>query len=210
MGKISKGILGGISGTVGNVVGGSWKGIDYLRSKAASVANPRTEGQTNQRNKFSAVTVFASLILGSVIQVFWNGLKAKMSGFNVFVQSNIVAVTNAGTILFDNLKLSLGSLLGQVVNTLSANAGTDVVTISWIDNGGTGNALATDQANIVMYNETKNTFMISIGELTRADETSGFIFNGIEQNDIVHVYLWFNEAGNVKKASESTYKLLVW
>ena len=29
MGTISKGILGGFSGTVGTVIGGSWKGIDY-------------------------------------------------------------------------------------------------------------------------------------------------------------------------------------
>jgi hypothetical protein len=43
MGKISQGILGGISGKVGNVIGGSWKGIDYIRVKPSSVANPRTE-----------------------------------------------------------------------------------------------------------------------------------------------------------------------
>ena len=30
MGTISKGILGGFSGTVGTVIGGSWKGIDFL------------------------------------------------------------------------------------------------------------------------------------------------------------------------------------
>ena len=34
MGIINQGILGGVSGTVGNVVGGSWKGINYLRVKA--------------------------------------------------------------------------------------------------------------------------------------------------------------------------------
>ena len=42
MGTISKGILGGFSGKVGTVIGGNWKGIDYMRSKAASVSNPRT------------------------------------------------------------------------------------------------------------------------------------------------------------------------
>ena len=36
MGRISKGILGGFSGTVGTVVGGNWKGIDYMRSKTTS------------------------------------------------------------------------------------------------------------------------------------------------------------------------------
>lgn len=48
MGKINQGILGGFSGKVGNVIGGNWKGIDYMRVKPASVANPQTEGQVNQ------------------------------------------------------------------------------------------------------------------------------------------------------------------
>ncbi len=34
MGTISKGILGGFSGTVGTVIGGSWKGIEYMRSQS--------------------------------------------------------------------------------------------------------------------------------------------------------------------------------
>ena len=42
MGTISKGILGGFSGKVGTVIGGNWKGIDYMRSIPASVSNPRT------------------------------------------------------------------------------------------------------------------------------------------------------------------------
>jgi len=33
MGIINKGILGPVSGTVGTVIGGSWKGISYIRSK---------------------------------------------------------------------------------------------------------------------------------------------------------------------------------
>ncbi len=53
MGRINQGILGGFSGKVGNVVGGNWKGIDYMRVKPASVANPKTVGQVNQRTKWS-------------------------------------------------------------------------------------------------------------------------------------------------------------
>ena len=37
MGKINQGILGGVSGQIGNVIGGTWKGIDYLRIKPSSV-----------------------------------------------------------------------------------------------------------------------------------------------------------------------------
>lgn len=38
MGTIKQGILGGFSGKVGNVVGASWKGIDYIRSLPSSVS----------------------------------------------------------------------------------------------------------------------------------------------------------------------------
>ena len=58
MGKIGRGILGGVSGKVANVVGSRWKGIDYIRAKPLSVANPRTLLQVNQRTKFALVLRF--------------------------------------------------------------------------------------------------------------------------------------------------------
>ena len=53
MGTFKQGIYGGYSGKVGNVVGGSWKGIDYMRILPTSVANPQTDAQLTQRQKFS-------------------------------------------------------------------------------------------------------------------------------------------------------------
>ena len=60
MGKIKKGILGGFSGKTGSVVGGSWKGIDYMRSLATSVANPKTSAQVTVRTNFSALVSIMS------------------------------------------------------------------------------------------------------------------------------------------------------
>lgn len=39
MGTIKQGILGGFSGKVGTVVGGTWKGISYMRSIAQNIKN---------------------------------------------------------------------------------------------------------------------------------------------------------------------------
>jgi hypothetical protein len=39
MAKISQGILGGFSGTVGTVVGGHWRGIDYMRQSLHGSGN---------------------------------------------------------------------------------------------------------------------------------------------------------------------------
>src|SRR5574344_2996358 len=58
MGTIKQGILGGFSGKVGTVIGGSWKGISYMRSQAQNIKNPRTEAQMEQRSKFALALSF--------------------------------------------------------------------------------------------------------------------------------------------------------
>jgi hypothetical protein len=64
--KISQGILGGVSGTVGNVVGGSWKGINYLRVRAQHFQDAKTEGQVGQRAKFGAYVALAKSFLDKI------------------------------------------------------------------------------------------------------------------------------------------------
>ena len=49
MGTISKGILGGFSGTVGTVIGGSWKGIDYMRSQPSKRSGNFSQAQLEQQ-----------------------------------------------------------------------------------------------------------------------------------------------------------------
>lgn len=42
MGKIKKGVFGEFTGKVGNLVGCTWKGIPYMRTRPANMTNPRT------------------------------------------------------------------------------------------------------------------------------------------------------------------------
>lgn len=67
MGTIKQGILGGFSGKVGTAIGSSWKGISYMRGRAQSVKNPRTEGQMEQRSKFALTLDF--LLLATLRQL---------------------------------------------------------------------------------------------------------------------------------------------
>ena len=57
-GTIQKGILGGFSGKVGTVVGGSWKGIDYMRCKSNRRNFNHTDKQLAQQLKFLPISVF--------------------------------------------------------------------------------------------------------------------------------------------------------
>jgi hypothetical protein len=58
MGTIRKGVLGGFSGKVGTVVGGSWKGISYMRSLPGKFRGKSSLLQLNQRTKFALAVNF--------------------------------------------------------------------------------------------------------------------------------------------------------
>ena len=81
MGTIKKGILGGFHGKVGTVVGGSWKGVTYMRGMAPSIRNPRTEGQIRQRDKIRNVSAFLQVML-PVINVGYKNSAAKQSPYS--------------------------------------------------------------------------------------------------------------------------------
>lgn len=88
MGVIKRGILGGVSNKIGNVVGSSWKGIATLRSLPLSVANPNTLAQRNNRSTFSVMSKLGSDVLATVCQPLWNRDAKQMSGFNAYVMYN--------------------------------------------------------------------------------------------------------------------------
>ena len=89
MAVIKRGILGGFSGSVGNIVGSSWKGIATMKAKPLSVANPQTAGQTAQRTKFAGIVALASQFLVSIVKPLWDRFAQGESGYNAFVKENI-------------------------------------------------------------------------------------------------------------------------
>ena len=82
MGVINRGILGGFRKKVGPVVGSSWKGIDVIKSKPASVANPNTPEQQEQRNAMRAINVFLRSFGLDNVKTLNNAMAVRMSGFN--------------------------------------------------------------------------------------------------------------------------------
>jgi hypothetical protein len=97
MGKIKQGILGGFSGKVGTVVGASWKGISYMRSIPQHVHNPRTEGQVNQRSKFSVALHFLQP-LNDFIRTGYKLYAHRQSPFNSAMAYTLANATSQGQI----------------------------------------------------------------------------------------------------------------
>lgn len=156
MAVIKQGILGGFSGSVGSVVGSSWKGIAVVKAKPLSVANPQTAGQVAQRTKFSNCVGFAVAITATVIKPLWDRFASKQSGYNAFIQANIELFENAMPNPYTELILSKGKIASSVLSTAVLGVASKNLQIAWDDDSGSGFKLATDEMYLVLMNLTKN------------------------------------------------------
>lgn len=205
MAKIPQGILGGIRGRVGSVVGGAWRGINYIRSMPLSVANPNTTAQQAQRGAFASCVLVARLLLATLIATFWDPFARYMSGYNHFISINIDAFTTAGLTIPADFHASRGILTPVDSCTAVGSGATDECTITWTDNSGSGDALATDLAAAVIYDETKDAWKYFPPDTEkREDETMTRTFGQLAENNVCHVWLFFTRP-DIEKISDDVY-----
>lgn len=118
MGKIKKGVFGGFSGRIGNIIGASWNGIAYMRSEAQSIKNPRTEPQLKVRDNFAAIAQIVGQARPLFITSDWRTTKGG-SYFSKAMQMNYDrAVTENG---IDKTKLVFGQFSRGGIVGLSAS-----------------------------------------------------------------------------------------
>jgi hypothetical protein len=150
MGTIRKGILGGISGKVANVVGSSWKGIDYLRSMPTSVANPRTVKQVAARTKLTNCVQFIRKYMGSVIKPYWDRYADAMSGFNLFIKSNVEFFGDAETMRPENWVLTPANATPLNIESKSYDSQTRELTLTWISDQRDVRFSEDDNVNVIV------------------------------------------------------------
>jgi hypothetical protein len=209
MGKIKTGILGAFSGTVGPVVGSSWKGIAVIRSKPPSRRRKSTEGQLRQMAKLKLMTPFVSPITG-LLNKTYGGVTFQMSCFNKALSYNMRNAINgeypAFAINYSRVVLGVGDLLNpERVSAQSVSAGQ--ISISWVDNSGEGSARATDKAFIAIYSEDLQRWLTrSEGSLRNAGNYTLDVaaFSG----KAVHTYIGFLSA-DAQFVSTSLYTGMV-
>jgi len=205
MGKIKQGILGGFSGKVGSVVGGSWKGISYMRGKAVSIKNPQTLQQMKQRNKFAlALSVLQPIT--AFIRVGFRRYAYKKSEFNAAmsytIKNAIVGDYPNYTLDFSSLIVSRGTLTGA--NDAAAVAETGKIKFTWEDNTGIGEAKPTDKALVVAINPEKGEAAYITDGALRSVKSENLLVSPYWVGDEVHVYLGFISE-NGKDVATSAY-----
>lgn len=195
MSVIKRGILGGFSGKIANVVGSSWKGISVMKSLPLSVANPRTAKQVTQRTKFSRVVAFALAILSTVIKPLWDRFAQGQSGFNAFVSENL-ALFAAGALPapLANLKISVGRMDETAISAIT-KASASTLKVDWIDDTGEGFKLEDDIPLLVVINETTGSVKgYNVIAAAREDATITVTVEGATSTSAYSCYLAFRRA----------------
>ena len=126
MAKIKAGILSKVSGKVAGVVGGTWKGTNYLR-ELVKPANPNTPLQQAQRGKMSFVVAVARQLVGDVLNPYLNKFCKTMSGYNWFCKENIKKLGGTPLAFTSAPVLSFGTLASGALSASGADVDYGVV-----------------------------------------------------------------------------------
>ncbi len=207
MGNYQKGILGGFSGKVGNVVGVRWRGRDIMRSLPSRGNYSPTQLQIDQRERFKTVVAFLTPIK-EVVSVFFGKQQGDKSPYNLATSYHLREALLPGPIegyIINYLKvlISKGDLRGLTNATATQGGGTEV-TINWDDNSGQGNASATDELVVVAYCEDLDLFEIALPAGTRDLATIQMPLPAYWAGQEVQVWASFVTADQ-KLAATSTY-----
>ena len=194
MARVQNTLIGRSSGSVGGTTFTTWKGINVLKAKAVTVANPQTLPQRQQRSRLAFMvniyrTIAASLVIG------FRSLAIEKSPYNAFMSTNIIAATSVDasavtTLVPANFQISKGTIgaVAQSGGSPSATNGSPTVQISWsttLPLGGADN----DLINMAVYNETQDNWGINIGTDVRVAGTSTVTMpTNVVNGDTLHSY----------------------
>lgn len=170
MGTFEKGILGGFSGTVGTVVGGNWKGIDYMRSLSGKRSGGSSPRQLIQQARF-ALTMRFLQPLTSLLAISFRDYAVKMTGINNamrYVLENAITGTYPDLVIdYPNVLVSRGTLASA--SQASAEVSGTSLNFTWTNDAGSRGALATDQALLVAYCPAKHDALWLLNSANRGD-----------------------------------------
>ena len=197
MGKLNLGILGGFSGTVGTVVGSTnKKGEDIIRAKTKRTYTSNTEGQVNQRTKFSLVTQFmqplnpllkigCKLVAGNSMTSFNYACKNALS-------NAIIGIAPDFGLDYSKILISDGQLSQPIGTTAVLVDG--VVNFSWVDNSTTSSSVSADKAILVVYNAENYELSYSIGQVTKSAGSGLLPIPNAAVGDKLLFYIFFHSA----------------
>jgi hypothetical protein len=160
MAKVQNPLIGRSSQSMGGATFQTWKGINVLRTKPLTVANPKTDGQRTQRNRFAAMVAFSRLVASSLKAGFVEQAQ-QQTEYNAFMSANLMTATQVNTpddveVTYPQVEMAKGTLSGVTITTPLA------------DNGGGAASVTVDSAMVVPADQmSDNTWVLFFNEDTQ-------------------------------------------
>ena len=203
MATISKGILGGFSGTVGPVVGATWRGMDVIRSRPKSSRRTPSERQLEQQLKFKLAISFLQPIKNIQSRFFGSGsgVKSRVNmAVSYTISTAIQMVAGLPELIFNKVLITRGELTSFQNAVLTTQPG-GVLHLEWEDNSTQGDAAPKDQVSIVCYCAELNNWEIYEGIVMRSDLMADVTLPAYCLGKTMEVYAFLN---NEKQTAAST------
>jgi hypothetical protein len=181
-----------VSGKIGNIVGMKGNGKNYAREKKTP-KNPRTQKQTAQRMKVAIIGKLMGKLKGFVNETCKGGrLTAFANAIKMNLDEAIGGTYPNYETRYDQLRVSMGSLENPYNPTAAVEAG--LLTVSWTNNGGIGNAHDDDMACVLVYNSAKQQSVTNMAAGKRSEREGQLSVPSAWNGDNVEVYLCFHAA----------------
>jgi hypothetical protein len=201
------GAFGGFQKKTGALVGRRVNGQNVISALPHPSEVPPTDGQLSFRAKFKLVVVFQKWITPLIRTGFNEARKERQSAFNAaFVKNYRDAVVGAGlnwTIDYPKFVYSAG-MLGNAENLMVEAATEAQLDFSWGADPDTGIGAATDKATFLIYNPTKDKFVLKADGALRSALSYELALPLSFSQDSVHIWMNFVSADG-KMASNTVY-----
>ena len=205
MGVIKRGLLGGFSGRVANIVGSSWKGIAYMRALPLSVANPNTAAQQVVRQGFKTAVQCGRQLVSTLFPNFINPFVERMSGFNAFVGENSVNMTTWLLTDWSSIVMSTGTIPAVTIDSVGYDAGTGDCEVNWTMAAGYIPPMSPPKAFAINVKKKLKSAGCQDTLATIDDEFAAFdIGVGLEIGDMLEIWMSF-VSDDGKSVSNSTH-----
>ena len=180
------------SGKISTAVGMKGTGANYVREKVRP-ANPRTQKQMVQRGKVA--------VIGRLIGKLKSFVNETCKGGNLTAFANAIKMNLPEAIggtypnyetRYDQLRVSMGSLENPYNPSAAVEAG--LLTVSWTNNAGIGNAHDDDMACVLVYDSAKGQSVMNMAAGKRSEREGQLSVPSAWNGDNVEVYLCFHAA----------------
>lgn len=205
MAKINKGILGAFSGKVGPVIGGTWKGIPYIREVPAPVKRKSTAAQIESRQKLIfmnnlLVPFHPYITIGFMHQAVH---KTEISAaFSKNYHQAVIGQHPNYSVIYSEFVISMGDL-PMVADVAMELLSLDTIRLTWAQNRGKKTAF-NDQLMLALYCPELQRADGFVGGVKRATQHCTFQFNPKMAGKRLEVFLSIT-AMDRKRIANSQY-----